>query len=87
MAVSSNLSSPQKSEVGQSCPTLCDPMDCSLPGSIHGIFQARILESARRKLPFPSPGDLPDPGIEPGSSALQADALLSELSSPQVDAN
>ena len=33
------------SEVVQSCPTLCDPMDCSLPGfSIHGIFQARILE-------------------------------------------
>ena len=33
------------SEVTQSCPTLCDPMDCSLPGfSIHGIFQARILE-------------------------------------------
>ena len=34
-----------ESEVSQSCPTLCDPMDCSLPGSsIHGIFQARILE-------------------------------------------
>ena len=34
-----------KSEVVQSCPTLCDPMDCSLPGSsLHGIFQARILE-------------------------------------------
>ena len=33
------------SEVAQSCPTLCDPMDCSLPGStIHGGFQARILE-------------------------------------------
>ena len=33
------------SEVAQSCPTLCDPMDCSLPGStICGIFQARILE-------------------------------------------
>ena len=32
-------------EVTQSCPTLCDPMDCSLPGSsIHGIFQARVLE-------------------------------------------
>ena len=32
-------------EVAQSCPTLCDPMDCSLPGSsVHGIFQARILE-------------------------------------------
>ena len=34
-----------KSEVAQSRPTLCDPMDCSLPGfSIHGIFQARVLE-------------------------------------------
>ena len=33
------------SEVAQSCPTLCDPMDCSLPGSsVHGILQARILE-------------------------------------------
>ena len=35
------------SEVAQSCPTLCDPMDGSLPGSsVHGIFQARILEWA-----------------------------------------
>ena len=34
-----------ESEVSQSCLTLCDPMDCSLPGtSVHGIFQARILE-------------------------------------------
>ena len=33
------------SSVAQSCPTLCDPMDCSLPGSlVHGIFQARVLE-------------------------------------------
>ena len=33
------------SKVTQSCPTLCDPMDCSLPGfSVHGIFQARVLE-------------------------------------------
>ena len=33
------------SEVAQSCPTLSDPMDCSLPGSsVHGIFQARVLE-------------------------------------------
>ena len=33
------------SEVTQSCPTLCDPMDCSLPGSsVHGIFEARTLE-------------------------------------------
>ena len=34
-----------KVSVAQSCPTVCDPMDCSLPGSsVHGIFQARILE-------------------------------------------
>ena len=34
-----------ESEIAQSCPTLSDPMDCSLPGSsIHGIFQARVLE-------------------------------------------
>ena len=34
-----------ESEVGQLCPTPSDPMDCSLPGSsIHGIFQARVLE-------------------------------------------
>ena len=34
-----------ESEVAQSCPTLIDPMDCSLPGSsVHGIFQARVLE-------------------------------------------
>ena len=34
-----------ESEVAQSCPTLSDPLDCSLPGSsVHGIFQARVLE-------------------------------------------
>ena len=50
-------------------------MDCSPPGSsIHGILQARILEWVA----FPSPGDLPDPGIEPRSPALQGDALPSE---------
>ena len=61
-----------ESEVAQSCPTLCNPMDCSLPGSsIHGIFQTRVLEW----VPLPSPGDLPNPGIEPRSPALQVDAL------------
>ena len=61
--------------VAQSGATLCDPMDCSLLGSsVHGILLERILEW----LPWPSPGDLPDPGIEPGSPALQADSLLSE---------
>ena len=35
----------RKGKVAQSCPTLCDPMDCSLPGfSVHGIFQVRVLE-------------------------------------------
>ena len=45
---------------------------------MHGILQARILK------PFPSPGDLPNPWIEPNSPALQADSLLSEpLGKPQ----
>ena len=48
----------------QSCPTLCDPMDGSPPGSsVHGILQARILECVA----MPSTGDFPDPGIEPES--------------------
>ena len=127
--------------VTQSCPTLCDPMDCSPPGSsVHGILQARILEwvaypfsrgysqprieprsshiaggfftvwatreaqsegdgssilsdfGARQAplsmrfsrqehwsgFPFPSPGALLDPGIEPGSHILLGDSLLSE---------
>ena len=34
-----------QTEVAQSCPTLCEPIDCSLPGSsVHGIFQAIVLE-------------------------------------------
>ena len=50
----------------QSCPTFCDPMDCSPPGSsVHGILQARILEWVA--ISFPR--DLPDPGMEPGSPA------------------
>ena len=45
----------------QSCPTLCNPMDCGSPGSsVHGILQARILEWVA----ILSPGDLPHPGIE-----------------------
>ena len=40
-----DMSTESESEVAQSCPTLCDPVDCSLPGSsVHGIFQARVLE-------------------------------------------
>ena len=61
--------------VAQSCLTLCDPMDCNLPGSfVHGISQARILEWVA----FPSPGDLPNLGIEPRSPSLQANSLPSE---------
>ena len=45
-------------------PILCDPIDCSPPGSsVHGIFQARILE----RFLFSTSGDLPDPGIKPSS--------------------
>ena len=51
-------------------------MNCSPPGfSVRGILQARILEW----IAIPFSGDLPDPGIEPWSSASQADSLLFEL--------
>ena len=55
-------------KVAQLCPTLCDTMDYT----VHGILQTRILK------PFPSPGDHPNPGIEPRSPALQADSLPAE---------
>ena len=59
----------------QLCPTLCDPIDCSPPGSTdHGIFQARILEG----VPFPTPRDSLKLGIEPTSLASpdwQVDSL------------
>ena len=101
-----------ESEVAQSCPTHSDPIDYSLPGSsVHGIFQARVLEwgaialsvlvlsrvqlfaatrtvvhqaplyetFSRQKywtgLPFPTPGDLPNPGTELKSPVLQVDSL------------
>ena len=52
---------------------LCDPMDCSLPGSsVHGILQARIQEWVAMPCP---PEGLPHTGIEPASPALQADSL------------
>ena len=110
--LSSPLSSCKGAVVAHSCLTLCDPIDCSLPGSsVHCILQARTLEWVKvlaaqlyltlcdprncvahqvalsmefsrqeywNGLPFPSPGDLPNPGIEPGSPALQADSLPSE---------
>ena len=64
-----------ESEVAQSCLTLYDPMNCSLPGSsIHGIFQARISEWVT--ISFSR--DLPNPGIEPRSPAWRADSLSAE---------
>ena len=49
-------------KVAQLCPALCDPMD----------YTVRAFWSGQ---PFPSPGDLPNPGIKPRSPALQADSL------------
>ena len=71
-----------ESEVAQSCPTLCDPMDCSLPGSsVHGIFPGK---STGVGLPFPSPGDLPNPGIEPKDPARDFHFLLQGIFPNQV---
>ena len=54
----------------QSCPSLCDSVDYSLPGpSVHGTLQARIVEWVAMT------GDLPHPEIKPASPALQADCL------------
>ena len=67
-------------KVAQSCLTLCDHRDCRLPGScVHGILQARYWSG----LPMPSPGDLPNPGIESRPPALQVDSLPSELPLPR----
>ena len=61
--------------------TLCGPMDCSLPGSsVQGILQARIL----KWVAILSLGNLPDPGIEPRSPALQANSLASEPPGKQI---
>ena len=61
--------------VGKSCQILCHPMDYSLPGSsVHEISQARIMEWVT--IPFSK--DLPNPGIELRSPALQADSLPGE---------
>ena len=64
-----------KVSITQLCPSLCDPVDCSPPGSSSMEFSRQEYWSG---LPWPSPGYLPDPGIEPGSPALQAGSLPSE---------
>ena len=51
----------------QLCPTICNPLDCSLPdSSVHGILQAGILQC----IVIPFPGDLPKPGMEPRPPTL-----------------
>ena len=58
-----------KVKVAQLCPTLCDPMD-------YTVFSRPEYWNGE---PFPSPGDLPNPGIEPRSPTVQADSFLFEL--------
>ena len=60
----------------QSCPTLCDPIDCSLPGSSLSMGFSR--QDYWSGLPFPSPGDLTDPGTESMSSALAGGFFTTE---------
>jgi len=62
--------------VAQSCLTLSDPMDCSWPGSSSMVFSKQEYEVHCH---FPSPGHLPDPGIEPRSPILQEVSSPSEL--------
>ena len=56
-------------KVAQLCPTLCNPMDSSMEFSRPEYWSGQ---------PFPSPGDLPNPGIKPRSPALQAHSLPAE---------
>ena len=70
-----------ESEVAQSCLTLCNPMDCATPWTVACQAPPSVGFSRQEywgELPFPFPGDLPDPGIEPRSPTLQGDSLPSE---------
>ena len=61
--------------VTQSCPNLCDPLDGSRPGSsVRGIFRQEHWSG----LPFPPPGDLPHPGMEPMSPVLASRSFTTE---------
>ena len=62
--------------VAKSCPTLASPRTVAHQAPLSMGFSRQEYWS---RLAFPSPGDLPNPGIEPGSLALQADSLPTEL--------
>ena len=62
--------------VTKSCLTLTTPWTVACQAPLSTGFSRQEYWSG---LPFPSPGDIPDPGIEPRSSALQADSLPTEL--------
>ena len=72
-----------ESEVAQSCPALCDPIDCSVPGfSVHGIFQAIVLEW----IAISFSRDLPNSGLEPGLPHWRQTLYhLSHQGSPQIN--
>ena len=62
-----------ESEVAQLCPTLSEPMDCNLPCSfVHGISRQEYWSG----LQFPSPGDLPNPGVKPTSDREKKDKFI-----------
>ena len=69
------LNKTSESEVAQSCPTLCDPMDVAHQAPLFLGFSRQKYWSG---LPCPPPGDLPSRRIEPRSPTLQADSLPSE---------
>ena len=61
--------------VTQSCPTLCDPINCSPPGFLSMGLPKQEYWSG---LPYPPPGDLPDPGIEPASLAIASEVFTTK---------
>ena len=66
-----------ESEVAQSCPTLSDPMDCSLPGSsVHGIFQARVLEWGAIAFSESSPKPMSIESVMPSNHLILCRPLL-----------
>ena len=70
--------------VAQSCPTLATPWTVARQAPLSmGLFRQKYWSG----LPFPTPGDLSDPGIEPRSPALQAGSLLSEFSNHKTSEN